>query len=623
MESMAHEQRYPTRRELGVSPSHDAAQPAIEDYGLIGDCRTAALISRHGSVDWLCLPNFDSPSIFARLLDPLAGGCFSIRPRDSFTSKRRYLESTCILETTFETRSGQVRILDLMPIPDDSPGLSAMREVLRIIQGVVGEVDVTITIDPRPGYGRARPRLRGGGRLGWSYFWSNQLLLVHADVALSRADLVLSGSVAVRAGQQHYISLAYVQNDPAVIPGLGGEADARLDRTKSWWRRWSDQCTYTGTHRGAVLRSALTLKALCFTLSGAILAAPTTSLPEAIGGERNWDYRYCWLRDAGLTMRALTGLGFFSEAGAYLDWLVHATGLTWPGLSVLYDVYGRAPPPLYECGHLAGYRGSKPVRIGNAARSQKQLDVYGQVALAAYALLIDGHEIDPVTNRRLPALGRMVLRYWRDGDQGIWEFPGPPRQFTFSKVMCWVALDRLLTLDGKGIIHLGRRRAAFERERESIGQVIETHGFNTELGSYASELGGSRLDAAVLLMGRLGYKDVSDPRMVSTYDRIVKQLVRGELVYRYEHGYDGMESREGTFAICAFWRVDYLARRGQLDEAEHLFERLLGRASDLGLFAEEIDADTGAALGNFPQAFTHIGLINAAIAIKDAREATL
>jgi GH15 family glucan-1,4-alpha-glucosidase len=590
---------------------------------LIGDCRTGALVSRNGSIDWLCLPNFDSPSIFARLLDPVAGGCFSIRPRNPFTSKHQYLERTCILETIFEARSGEVRILDLMPILDDSHGLSPMREVLRIIEGVAGEVDLTITIDPRPGYGRARPQLRGGGRLGWNYFWSNELLLVHADVALSRADLVLLGSVSIQAGERRYISLAYVQNDPAVIPGLGDEADARLEQTKSWWRGSSAQGTYTGSHREVVLRSALTLKALCFTLSGAILAAPTTSLPEAIGGERNWDYRYCWLRDAGLTMRALTGLGFFSEAGAYLGWLVHATGLTWPGLSVLYDVYGRPPPPLYECSHLAGYRGSEPVRIGNAARSQKQLDVYGQVALAAYALLIDGHEIDPVTKRRLPALGRMILRHWRDADQGIWEFPGPPRQFTFSKVMCWVALDRLLTLDSKGIFHLGRRRAAFERERESIGQVIEIQGFNAELGGYASELGGNRLDAAVLQMGCLGYKKVGDPRMVSTYDRIVDQLVRGDLIYRYEHGYDGMESREGTFAICAFWRVDYLARRGQLDEAEHLFERLLGRASDLGLFAEEIDADTGAALGNFPQAFTHIGLINAATAIKDAREAKL
>jgi GH15 family glucan-1,4-alpha-glucosidase len=217
----------------------------------------------------------------------------------------------------------------------------------------------------------------------------------------------------------------------------------------------------------------------------------------------------------------------------------------------------------------------------------------------------------------------MVLRHWRKGDQGIWEFPGPPRQFTFSKVMCWVALDRLLTLDGKGIIHLGRHRAEFEDEWKSIGQLIETQGFNTELGCYVSELGGDRLDAAALLMGCLGYKQVSDPRMISTYDSIVEQLVRGDLVYRYEHGYDGMESREGTFAICAFWRVDYLARCGRLDEAEHLFERLLGRASDLGLFAEEIDSDTGAALGNFPQAFTHTGLINAAIALKDAREEKL
>jgi len=312
-----------SRCEPRVSAS-PPAQPPIDDYGFIGDCRTGALVSRSGSIDWLCLPNFDSPSIFARLLDPVAGGCFSIRPRDPFTSQRRYLDATCILETTFEARSGQVRVLDLMPIPDDTRGLNPMREILRITEGVAGEVELSVAIDPRPGYGRARPRLRSGGQLGWNYVWSNELLLVNTDVALTRADLVLSGSVSIRAGERRYISLAYAQNDPAIIPGLGDEADAHLEHTNSWWRGWSAQCTYTGNHREAVLRSALTLKALCFTLSGAILAAPTTSLPEAIGGDRNWDYRYCWLRDAGLTMRALTGLGFFSEAGAYLDWLVHA-----------------------------------------------------------------------------------------------------------------------------------------------------------------------------------------------------------------------------------------------------------------------------------------------------------
>ena len=394
-------------------------QPSIEDYGLIGDCRTAALVSRAGSIDWLCLPNFDSPSIFARLLDPVSGGCFSIRPSAPFTSTRRYIDATCVLETTFETHSGQIRILDLMPVLDDARALRPMREVLRIIESVAGEVDLTISVDPRPGYGKARPRLRGGRPLGWSYCWSNELLLVHSDLPLRRTDLVLSASVSVHPGDRRYICLAYVQHDPAVIPALGEHADARLERTVSWWRGWSDQCTYSGDHREAVLRSAIILKALWFALSGAIVAAPTTSLPEAIGGERNWDYRYCWLRDAGLAMRALTGLGFYDEAGAYLSWLVHATGLTWPELRVLYDVYGRSPPPQRDCDRLAGYRGSKPVHTGNAARFQKQLDVYGQVALAAYAYLIDGHEIDPATKRRLPGLGRMVIKHWREADHGI------------------------------------------------------------------------------------------------------------------------------------------------------------------------------------------------------------
>jgi GH15 family glucan-1,4-alpha-glucosidase len=598
-------------------------QPPIRDYGFIGDCRTAALVSRAGSIDWLCLPNFDSPAIFARLLDAVSGGCFSIQPRDSFTSTRRYVGPTCVLETTFEAASGRVRIVDLMPIMDGARSLQPMREVLRIIEGVAGELDLAVSLDPRPEFGRVRPRLRGGGRLGWSYCWSNELLLVHADFPLSRNGLALTGSLRVRAGDRHCISLGYVQNDPAVIPSLGEHANARLQSTISWWSGWSGQCAYADGYHEQVLRSALTLKALCFCLSGAIVAAPTTSLPEAIGGERNWDYRYCWLRDAGLTMRALTGLGFYDEAGAYLSWLLHATGLTWPELRVLYDVYGRPPPPQRDLDQLPGYRGSKPVHTGNAARFQKQLDTYGQVALAAYSFLIDGHELDPATKRRLPGLGRMVMKHWREADHSIWEFPDPPRQFTYSKLMCWMALDRLLTLDGKGLIQVGRHRPAFEREWQSIAEVIEDQGFNAELGSYVSELGGNRLDAAMLLMGCLGYKRADDPRMVSTYERFVERLVRGDLVYRYEAGYDGMASREGTFGICAFWRVDYLARGGRVDEAEQFFEQLIARANDLGLFAEEIDPDTGAALGNFPQAFTHIGLINAAIAIRDARAGKL
>jgi GH15 family glucan-1,4-alpha-glucosidase len=599
--------------------SAQTEQPPIKDYGFIGDCRTAALVSRDGSIDWLCLPNFDSPSIFARLLDTASGGCFSIQPRAPFASRHRYIDGTLVLETTFDAEGGRVRVLDLMPVLDDAHDLRPMREVLRVIEGLAGKMDLTLSIDPRPGYGSTRPRLRGGGRLGWSYGWSNELLLVRADFPLERDGLALSGSLSVEAGERRSISLAYVQNDPAIFPRLGEDVGARLEQTISWWRGWSEQCTYSGRHRDAVLRSALTLKGLCFCLSGAVVAAPTTSLPEAIGGERNWDYRYCWMRDAGLAMRALTGLGFYDEAREYLSWLLNATTLTWPELRVLYDLYGRPPPPQRDCDHLGGYRGSGPVRTGNVARTQKQLDVYGQVVLAAYAFLMDGHEMGPVARRRLPGLGNMVLKHWRDADHGIWEVPDPPRQFTFSKLMCWMALDRLLKLDNQGIVHLGRRREAFEREWNTIGQVIEAEGFNMALGSYTGELGGGRLDAAVLLMGCLGYKDATDPRMVSTCDRVVEQLARGDLVYRYEHGYDGMKSREGTFGICAFWRVDYLARRGEVDKAERLFESLLGRGSELGLFAEEIDADSGDALGNFPQAFTHIGLINAAIAIHDAR----
>jgi len=604
---------------MRISALDAATQPSIGHYGLIGDCRTAALVSRDGAIDWLCFPNASSPSIFAAILDRASGGSFAIRPRDAYTCKRRYVPETCVLETTFQADSGEVRVTDALPVVDSLRTLEPMRELLRVVECTAGSVEVEVRLDPRPDYARTAVRPSNGGPLGWRYGWRNELLSVHSDIALAPCQTALSGAVRLERGDQRCISLAYVREDPAVVPLLGASARRRLDQTIGWWRRWSSQCTFAGAHRDAVLRSALTLKALCFSLSGAILAAPTTSLPEAIGGKRNWDYRFCWLRDAGLTMQALTDLGFHAEARAFLIWLLHATWMSWPELRILYDEYGREPGRAEELDRFYGYRGSRPVHVGNKAWQQRQLDVYGEVILAAHAFIAAGGEIEPVEARRLVGLGRAVLAHWRDADNGMWEIPDPRRQYTFPKVMCWMALDRLLQLGDKGKIELGKHRADFIRGREAIAAVIERDGFNAGLDAYVSELGGDRADAALLLMPRLGYRDASDARVRGTYDFIAQRLGHDGLLDRYEPGYDGFAEREGAFGICGFWAVDHLAGRGDLAEAERMFDRLLGFGNDLGLFSEEIDPESGAALGNFPQGFTHIGIINAALAIERAR----
>ena len=595
-------------------------QPPIEDYAVIGDCRTAALISREGSIDWLCLPDFSSPAIFGGILDAEAGGHFVIQPCDRFTTRRRYLENTStVLETTFEAPDGIARVIDLLPTIDGVATLEPMREVLRIIEGLSGELHLEIRIDPRPDYGRVRPRIRRHEGLGWCYSWSNELLMIRSDRDLSRTGNGLQATVRVRAGERIRLSLSYVRGDIGVLPLLGREADARLACTSRWWCGWADRCSYHGPYRQAVLRSALTLKLLACSLSGAIVAAPTTSLPEAIGGARNWDYRYCWLRDAGLTMQAFIGLGLLDEARSFLSWLLHATRLTWPELQVVYDLYGRTRLHERELEHLAGYRGSKPVRIGNGAHAQLQLDVYGEVVFAADTYVDGGGVLDPIECRMLIGFGKVVCSKWREADHGIWEMRGKPRQHTFSKLMCWLALDRLLKLDSKHILSLGALTDRFRNERQAIAETIEQRGFNASIASYTSELDGSHVDASLLLTPCIGYKPADDPRVSSTYERIWQRLGRNGLLRRYERGSDEHARHEGTFGICSYWAAHHLACRGDIVEAKRLFEHVTSFANDVGLFGEEIDAETGAALGNFPQAFTHVGLINAAIAIEQAR----
>lgn len=599
-------------------PEFQKAEHEIGDYAVIGDCRTAALVSRDGSIDWLCLPHFSGPSVFAALLDQERGGKFSVRPGQRFETTRRYIGPTPVLETTFATSTGTARLVDVMPVVGGPGALRPTREILRVVEGIDGEVDLQVRFEPRPNYARAEPRFRSRRALGWACSWSDELFLLHGNTRLELAPdgKAIVGRIRTKPGEKVYLSLCYAKADIGVITPLGELADDRLHATIKWWTEWSGACVYEGPHRDVVLRSAVTLKLMTFALSGAVVAAPTASLPEAIGADRNWDYRYCWLRDAALTMRAFTGLGFQDEAGSFLQWLLHATRLTWPELQIMYDVYGRTNLREEDLGHLSGFRGSRPVRIGNGAHSQVQLDVYGGVVSAAFDYIESGGSLQADEARLLAGFGKTVCKKWREPDHGIWEIRGPKRHYTFSKVMCWTALDCLIKLHERGLVYIDVE--CFRLEREAIAEAIERRGFDESLGSYLSEFDGDRLDAALLLMGCLGYKEPGHPRMKGTLEAVQERLGRDGLLYRYERGYDGLPSPEGAFGICSFWAVDNLAKRGDLAAAERSFEHILSFANDLGLFAEEIDIGTGTALGNFPQAFTHVGLINAAMALASA-----
>jgi GH15 family glucan-1,4-alpha-glucosidase len=587
----------------------------IGDYALLGDGRTAALVSRGGSLDWLCLPRFDSPAVFAALLDAERGGRFALRPAGRFTAARRYLPGTNVLETTFTAEGGLLRLTDAMAVASEADKhreLMAEHELLRVVECLEGEVHVEVLFDPRPDFGRLRPAPRPG-RPGEHYVaFGPEVLVLRSEVTLDARPGApgLAGRVRLRAGERRILSLASDHGDPAVLAPLGEAALARLERTRRWWEAWAARCRYGGPQAEAVLRSALTLKLLAFAPSGALVAAPTTSLPEWPGGVRNWDYRYCWLRDASWTLEALLDLGYEEEATAFFSWLLHATHRHRKSLQVLYDLHGEEAPAERELPHLAGYLGSRPVRVGNGAKEQLQLDVFGEVADTAFEFCRRGGTLDGAQARLLAEVGEMVCRLWRRPDHGLWEQRGGPRHHTFSKAMCWVALDRLLRLGEAGLVRVPAER--FAREQEAIRREVEERGWNERLGSYAGELGGEDLDASLLLLGVYGFTDPASPRMMATLQRVRERLGVDGLLYRYPPGRDGLPPPEGAFGVCAFWCVEALARAGETGEALDLFDRLVAYGNDLGLFAEEIDPATGAALGNFPQAFTHLGLINAA-----------
>ena len=591
--------------------------PPIGDYALIGDCRTAALVSRDGSIDWLCLPRFDGPSVFGALLDAERGGRFSLCPVAASRVARRYLPESNVLETTFTTDAGVVRLTDCMPVTSEPGRMRADHEVLRRLECLAGEVRVELVWDPRPGYAALTPRIADRGALGLLCEHGSGLLVLRSELPVQvGGGPGARGTAVVRAGERLHVAMTSAEREPAVLPSLGGDASDRIDATDRWWRSWAGRSRYDGAHRDAVVRSALALKLLTFPPSGAVIAAPTISLPERMGGERNWDYRYCWLRDASLMIRALHDLGYPAESEAFLGWLLHATRLTIPELQVLYDVYGETRLPERELATFEGYAGSRPVRIGNDAKDQLQLDVYGEVVDAAFQHTRRGGRLDRAGGRMLVGLGRTVCRRWREPDEGIWEIRGGRRHHTLSKAMAWLALDRLLTLHREGRLRAPVRE--FEAARRDIRDVVERDGYDARLGSYVDVLGGGDVDASLLLLGLHGYADPGSPRMRGTHARILERLGAGGLLYRYRSD-DGLPPGEGAFGICSFWSVELRALEGDVDGATSAFEHVLSFANDVGLFAEEIDPSTGAALGNFPQAFTHVGLIGAALTLHASR----
>jgi GH15 family glucan-1,4-alpha-glucosidase len=591
----------------------------IGDYGIIGDCRSAALVSMRGSIDWLCWPDFSSPSLFAALLDRVRGGRFLICPHDIERISRRYVGWSAVLETTFQCSHGVICLTDFMPILTTEAG-DIRRQLCRRVECLSGEAVLDVAWQPRPGYAESVPDIRQHGERDWRFDEADAAVMLHTDLPLHAvgADLV-GATIKLRAGDSH----AFLQSRvPHPAPSPHGNDVSRVraakDATLAWWRAWCDRGTYDGFHAEEVMRSCLTLKLLSYRDSGAIMAAATTSLPESLGASRNWDYRYCWLRDTSLLLQSFVDIGFEEESLAFLNWLLHVGRQ--PRLRPLYDLHGQQVSDDRVLGHLEGYRGVSPVRLGNTASSQLQLDIYGEVVQTAYRFVCRGGVLNRQEQALLAELGNAVCTLWREPDESIWEGRGTPRHYTYSKIMCWVALDRLADLHRRHGLALDTRRIV--AERDAIRQRVEAEGYDRQVDSYVSHFGGTTPDASLLLMVRYGFHEPHDRRVRNTWRYIGSRLSSGGLLYRYPTGqqFDGVPGRDNVFLACNFWLADFLARSGEVDEAIAHFERLLRLANDLGLYSEQFDPNHGLALGNFPQAFSHTGLVTAAIAIQHALE---
>ncbi|WP_406140906.1 glycoside hydrolase family 15 protein [Streptomyces sp. NBC_01089] len=589
----------------------------IEDYALIGDLQTAALVGRDGSIDWLCLPRFDSGACFAALLGDDENGHWRIAPAGAGDCTRRsYRGESLVLESVWETPSGTVKVTDFMPQRDTAP------DIVRIVEGVTGQVEMAGTLRLRFDYGSVVPWMRrsDGHRVavaGPDSVW----LRSEPEVKTWGQHFSTCSSFTVAAGEKvAFVLTWHPSEDPR--PALVDPHEALVNALEDW-HAWSARCRYQGPYREAVIRSLITLKALTFGPTGGIVAAPTTSLPEEIGGVRNWDYRFCWLRDSTLTLGALLACGYLDEAAAWRDWLLRAVAGSPGDLQIMYGLAGERRLPETELGWLRGHEGSVPVRTGNGAVTQLQLDVYGEVIDSLHLARTSGLSNEPhAWSLQLALLGFLESR-WREPDEGLWEVRGPRRHFVHSKVMAWVAADRAVrTLEAEPKLRGDVEQ--WRRMRDEVHQEVCEKGFDPERNTFTQSYGSTELDAATLLIPQVGFLPPDDPRVVGTVDAVRDELCHGGLVRRYSMegpSVDGLPGGEGTFLVCSFWLADALRLTGRVKEAEALFEKLLSLRNDVGLLAEEYDPVAGRQLGNFPQAFSHIGLVNTALALARALEA--
>jgi GH15 family glucan-1,4-alpha-glucosidase len=587
----------------------------IEDYGLIGDCETAALVGRDGSIDWLCWPAFDSDACFASLLGTRENGRWLIAPmEDVLRISRRYWDNTLILETRFETESGIVAIIDFMPPRGNAS------DVVRLVRGVAGRVKLRMELVIRFGFGADIPWVRRTEDGALLAICGQDMTVLRTPVETHGKDMTTVAEFEVGEGETVPFVLTYGPSH-LPLPEPINPAQALLD-TEDFWTEWCSRCTYSGESRDLVMRSLITLKALTYAPTGGIVAAPTTSLPEKLGGSRNWDYRFCWLRDATFTLLALMNSGYTEEASAWHNWLLRAVAGSPDNMQIMYGIMGQRRLLEWEAGWLPGYEGAQPVRIGNAAHAQLQLDVYGELIDAFYQSRLAELKLDQVSWALARTIVEHVADVWDQPDHGIWERRGERKHYVFSKVMTWVAIDRAI----KGAERFGYN-APFDRWRglrDAICRSVCDNGFDVSHNTFVESYGSQSLDASLLLLPAVGFLPASDPRIRGTIAGIEKHMMRDGFVLRHDprEPTDEQPPIEGAFLACTLWLADAFVLAGEIGKAQALFDRVVGVANDLGLLAEEFDSGVGRQTGNFPQALTHIALINTAHNLSDAKKAS-
>jgi GH15 family glucan-1,4-alpha-glucosidase len=589
--------------------------PPISDYGLIGDCHGAGLISTAGSIDWCCFHRFDSRPVFDRILDWDKGGYWQMSPCGPCRMSRRYQGPTNILETSFKTATGAVSVTDAMlATPDSDPH----HLLIRVVKGIEGSVAMRSVFHPRFDHSLSVPRLRLYDERAGIVLGGADALLLQTDVKLEQSgQCTCTAEITVEAGDELVFLLTAMDAHLAEESAFDRAAALNgLATTERSWNDWAGSFTYDGPHRDLVMRSAVVLRSLTYAPTGAMVAAPTTSLPETIGGQRNWDYRYTWLRDSSFVIHSFFALGFEEEATSFIRWLLRTTAGGAENMQVLYGVGGERIIPESELTHLSGYRDSAPVRIGNDARLQFQLDIFGEMVDTLHLFHKEGGDIDDQMWELVVSIAELVVKKWRCADDGLWEARAEPRHHVHSKVMCWAALDRAVKL-AQATEREPDHLSGWESERDVIKAEVLDKGYRSGPETFVGSYGSDDLDAAALRFPLVGFLPADDERVVATATTIAAELGQDELIRRYNSD-DGLPGSEGSFTLCSFWMVDNLLMQGRVDEGRALLEKILGHANDLGLMSEEIGLDSGDALGNFPQAFTHVALINSVLNLAQA-----